>query len=348
MIRDVHLRLVFIPLLGLLIPMLSGIITYSMYPWWQLCLANTYFIITSLVIWRGSQWTHIKTRVLFNKGWNPLPKVLSLSVFTCLYGLASGGLSVIIWLSFSREKFSWPLVYKFLFITSLAVILFTLVYEILYLTKEREVDNIIVDQLDQERTEAELEALRNEMDPHFIFNSLNTLNHLILNNPLQAHTFNNRLAQVYKYFLINKNKRLVPLTDELEFMENYFYLLQIRHDDKLQLDLELKPGFDQVLIPPCALQILLENAIKHNSFTEQDPLRIRIYQNSHYLRVSNSIKPKPVSVNSTGIGLKNLSARYRILCQKDIRIDNSGTVFMVRLPLIEDSKIVNHDQSHYH
>lgn len=334
MIRDVHMRMVFIPLLGILIPLLSGIVTYGKYSWPEILAANGYFIFTSLCIWRGAQWTHIKTRHLFNKGWNPLPKVLSLSILTTLCGSATGGFFVILWFYMSKETFAWPLVYKFLFITSMAVIVFTLIYEIMYLTKEREVDNQIVDQLDQERSNAELEALRNELDPHFIFNSLNTLNHLILHNPLQAHSFNNKLAQVYKYFLINRNKQLVPLPDELEFMENYFFLLQIRHDDKLRINLDIKPADDKVLIPPCALQILLENAIKHNAFTARDPLTIRVQQNGQSLKVSNEVKPKPYPAHSTGIGLKNLSSRYRILCKKDIKVERSASQFSVRLPLI--------------
>lgn len=211
---------------------------------------------------------------------------------------------------------------------------FTLVYEILFLSKERELDTQIVDQLDKERSQAELQALTNEMDPHFIFNSLNTLNHLILHQPLEAHSFNNRLAQVYKYFLINKNKELIPLKDELEFIESYFYLLQIRHDDKLQLQTVLNGSSPEVLIPPCSLQILVENAIKHNEFTEENPLQIKVMANDKYLYVSNNIKPKPYAVHSTGIGLKNLSSRYRILLQKDIHIESTRENFTVKLPLI--------------
>jgi LytS/YehU family sensor histidine kinase len=208
------------------------------------------------------------------------------------------------------------------------------VYEILFLSKERELDTQIVDQLDRERSQAELQALTNEMDPHFIFNSLNTLNHLIMHEPLQAHAFNNRLAQVYKYFLINKTKELIPLKDELEFIESYFYLLQTRHDDKLQLHTVLSSRSHYVLIPPCSLQILVENAIKHNEFTEENPLQIKVSANDHFLYVSNNVKPKPYAVNSTGIGLKNLNARYRILFQKDIHIERTRENFTVKLPLI--------------
>ena len=133
----------------------------------------------------------------------------------------------------STDRFNWNSLLRCNIICALAIILFTLVYEILFLNKERELDSKIVRRLDRERSRADLEALNNELDPHFIFNSLNTLNHLILNNPQQAYLFNNKLAQVYKYFLINKNNELISLSDELEFIDSYFFLLQMRHDDKL-------------------------------------------------------------------------------------------------------------------
>jgi len=223
---------------------------------------------------------------------------------------------------------------------SLAIILFTLVYEILFLNKERELDTKIVYQIDRERSQAELEALRKELDPHFIFNSLNTLNHLIVNDPQQAYMFNNKLAQVYKYFLINKNNELISIYDELEFIDSYFFLLQIRHDNKLNLSTELNGGDERVtMIPPFALQILVENAIKHNEFSEVKPLNIKITLNNEYLKVCNNVKPKPYLVHSTGIGLKNLSSRYKILCNKDIVVENTNEYFSVKLPLIKQPNL---------
>ena len=127
----------------------------------------------------------------------------------------------------------------------MAVLIFTLVYEILFLSKERELDTKIVEELDRERVQAELDVLYNELDPHFIFNSLNTLNHLIITNPEAAHLFNSRLAQVYKYVLMNKNRELVSLSNELEFIESYFFLLQVRHENKLLFELDAKESDDK-------------------------------------------------------------------------------------------------------
>lgn len=334
MIKDIVLKIIFIPLLGIGLPLVSGIISYNRYSFTELILANLFFILTSFSIWVGCNWIHKRLRPLYTPIERPFPKMAAVTAVSALYGICAGGLSSLIWLKVSKESFQWNGIYKFLAVCTAAVIIFTLVYEILFLSKEREIDTKIVDQLDKERSHAELQALTNEIDPHFIFNSLNTLNHLIVNQPEQAHLFNNRLAQVYKYFLLNKNKELVSLREELEFIESYFYLLQIRHDNKLQLIKVLNDKSDIVMIPPFSLQILVENAIKHNEFTEENPLKINVYANNHYLKVSNNIKPKLYAVNSTGIGLKNLSSRYKILFHKDILIESDHESFIVKLPFI--------------
>ncbi|MFI5185313.1 MAG: sensor histidine kinase, partial [Chitinophagales bacterium] len=285
MIRDRYLRMLFIPLLGIMIPAISGIITYALYSSVEIIAANIFFIGTSFCIWRGSNWIHSKLRNSFKAGGSPFPKIVSLCAICLLYGASVGSLSTMTWFYVSKNAFNWNDLFKFNIICSLAIILFTLVYEILFLNKERELDGKIVKQLDRERSHAELEALRNELDPHFIFNSLNTLNHLILNDPQQAYSFNNKLAQVYKYFLVNKHNELISLSDELEFIDSYFFLLQIRHDDKLNLQTELNDHNERVImIPPLALQILVENAIKHNEFNHENPLGIKIVINNQYLK----------------------------------------------------------------
>ncbi len=334
MIKDLLLKIIFIPSLGVGLPLISGLINYKHYSALELLAANLFFILTSFSIWKGCNWIHIKLRPLYRPISNPFNKIGAVCLVSAVYGACTGGLSSFVWLKVSREPFSWMSVYRFLAACVAAVIIFTLIYEILFLSKERELDTKIVDQLDKELSQAELQVLTNEMDPHFIFNSLNTLNHLILNQPKQAHLFNNKLAQVYKYFLINKNKELIPLKDELEFIEDYFYLLQIRHENKLDLQTSLDDKSRQAMIPPCSLQILIENAIKHNEFSETNRLHIKVYVNDHYLQVSNNIKPKLYAVNSTGIGLKNLSSRYKILFKKDITISTSHENFIVKLPLI--------------
>src|SRR6187431_2334109 len=292
MVRDFQLRLLFIPLLGLLIPAVSGIITYEKYSAIQLIISNCYFILTSFTIWGGCNWIHMKLRPMFRKARTPFFKILSISIVSALYGAASGGAMTMIWFRISKENFVWSKFFAFVAFTVMAVSIFTLIYEILFLSKERELDTKIVEELDRERMEAERDVLNNELDPHFIFNSLNTLNHLILANPEAAHLFNSRLAKVYKYVLVNKNRELVSLSNELEFIESYFFLLQVRHENKLMFELDAKESSTRkVMMPPCALQTVVENAIKHNEFSVENPLKIKLTLNGEYLKIMNNKRP---------------------------------------------------------
>ncbi|HEX3168168.1 MAG TPA: histidine kinase [Chitinophagaceae bacterium] len=337
MVRDFQLRLLFIPLLGLLIPAVSGIIVYEKYSAAQIIISNCYFILTSFIIWGGCNWIHARLRPLFRKTQNPFFKILSISIVSALYAAASGGAMTMIWFRISKEAFTWNKFFGFIAFTIMAVLMFTLVYEILFLSKERELDTKIVEELDRERMEAELDVLNNELDPHFIFNALNTLNHLIITNPDTAYLFNSRLAQVYKYVLMNKNKELVSLFKELEFIESYFFLLQIRYENKLVFELDAKDAeIRKIMMPPCTLQTVVENAIKHNEFSAENPLMIKLSLNGEYVKVSNNKKPKPYLVDSTSIGLRNLSSRYMLLCNKNIIIENEEFHFLVKLPLISN------------
>ena len=223
MIKDAHLRIVFVPLLGIGLPLISGIITYDLYSVSDLLLGNLFFILASFIIWAGCNWIHRKIRILYAPLSNPFSKLAMVSFVSALYGACIGCLASLTWFQLSKEIFSWETLARFTILCVLAVLVFTLIYEILFLTREREIDTQRVMQLDKEKSQATLQALSNELDPHFIFNSLNAMNHLILNNPKQAHLFNNKLAQVYKYILINKSRQLISLENELEFIENYFF-----------------------------------------------------------------------------------------------------------------------------
>lgn len=346
--KDVYIRIVFIPVLGITIPYVSGIINYTSYSTTEKIAVHSFFLLTSFVIWSGSSGMHKKLRPLFTSVSSTFTKMAAVISANALFGASIGGLSALTWYRLSRENFSWSNFYKFVAICTLAVIVFTLLYEILFLSKEREQDYRRVEEMDRELTKAELTALTNEMDPHFIFNSLNAMNYLILNNPRQAQLFNNHLAQVYKYFLLNKNRKLIPLEEELAFIQSYFFLLEIRYDKNIRLQVALAEGHHTIMIPPCAIQVLIENAIKHNEFSESNPLDIHIKMNGEFLKVTNNIKLKSYPHNSTYIGLKNLSLRFKLICQKEIIIEHNPDNFIVKLPLIHQSKKVSHDQSNHH
>ena len=215
----------------------------------------------------------------------------------------------------------------------LAVIIFTVLYEVLYLTKEREDDTEKVEHLDYELTKAEIMSLRNKLDPHFIFNSLTALSYLISNDPLMADQFNRKLAEVYKYFLINREKEFITLEKEIDFVEDYFFLLSIRHDHKLHLHVDVtETDTKQLMIVPYTLQILVENAIKHNEFSREHPLLVDISVRDNCLIVSNTKAGKKLLHEGAGIGLKNLSVQYQLLAKSKIEISDEEK-FIVKVPL---------------
>ena len=338
MTRDKYLRLVFIPLLGIIIPFFSGIITYKQYSPLELIAANLFFILLSYCIWTGASWIHSKIRFIFKNYRNPIIKVSVVSIAGAILGAVISAIFSLAWYKISRENFGWGPFVRCIGYSSLAVLLFTLLYEILFLSTQRNLYTKIVNQLDFERSRAEMSVLKNELEPHFILNSLNTLSYLILHDPAAAHEFNSKLASVYKYFLINKDRDLITLDGEIEFIENYFFVLQVRHDDKLHLSTELSNAHGRTLmILPYALQILVENAIKHNEFSDKDPLYIKVMLNGEFIYVKNNKKPRPYFVDSTGIGLRNLSARYKLVCNKDIQVQDNEKEFIVKLPLIKST-----------
>ena len=335
MIKNIYLRIISISLPGILLPVISGIISYDNYSFSQLLISHIFFILISFLIWKGCNWIHTTVRPMYSPVQHLSRRILSICFACSVYSTCICCLAALSWMKFADDYFNFTNLLWFVTGSSMAVVIFTLIYEILFLVEEKERDIMRVALLNEERSQAELHALQNEMDPHFLFNALNTLNYLILNNPTQASLFNNKLAQVYKYFLLNKNKKLIPLEDELDFVDNYFFLLQLRYEQKLQLDIQLKHfSSSDIKIPPCSLQILLENAIKHNSFSKDEPLVIIITISGQYIRVANKIRPKPYIIDSTQVGLNNLSSRYKLLFNKDIIVNPGKEQFAVNLPVI--------------
>ncbi len=336
MIRDVTLKMLLIPLLGLLLPLLTGVIIISAHSQASLMVSAAFFLLLSFIIWQSI--IYITALVRRSK---PAIKNVYYKLLLLLLGIGVAvafiaGVFLIIWQKLFIGNYQKNTVLSFSLTYTGTAVLIGLVYEVLFLHKEVELDGKIVDQLDLERQYAEMHVLKNELDPHFIFNSLTALSHLISSDSGKALLFNSKLAQVYKYLLKNKDRDLITLEEELNFIKDYFFLLQIRYGEKLKLEIHVDSQQAQhQMILPCALQLLVENAIKHNCFTSSEPLQILIYLNKSQLHISNNTIGKNVKVISTQIGLRNLSNRYRILCRKNISVSASGNQFLVKLPIIK-------------
>lgn len=189
---------------------------------------------------------------------------------------------------------------------------------------------------------AKFESLKNQLDPHFLFNSLNVLTSLIEENPRQAEKFTTKLSKIYRYVLTQKSEDLVLATEELKFAKTYTDLLKMRFEDAVVFNIPEKLDDDKLKIIPLALQLLLENAVKHNVITSNKKLEINIYQEGNYLVIENNVNPKSNIEKSTKVGLQNIIDRYSLVTLSNVFIENDNKTFKVKLPLlIQKTKIMN-------
>ncbi|MGS2741489.1 sensor histidine kinase [Sinomicrobium sp. M5D2P17] len=218
----------------------------------------------------------------------------------------------------------------------LLVFLITTVYEAIRFYSLLQRSQTEKAQLAKDNMQSQLEGLKNQVNPHFLFNSLNTLAHLIPENTSRAEAFVKKISEVYRYILEIRDEPLIPLEEELEFLQSYIHLIKERFGDNFQVDIQVDEVYRKYHIIPLALQILFENAIKHNEISTRHPLHIKVgVDEAGQLFVKNNLQRKRQEEASTGIGLKNIENRYRIITGKPVDILVSTTSFVVFLPLID-------------
>lgn len=188
-------------------------------------------------------------------------------------------------------------------------------------------------QLQKENNAARYTALQNQLNPHFLFNSLNTLIAEIEYNPSNAVRFTRNLSDVYRYVLQSQDKTLITLGEELEFIQSYLFLHEVRLGNCIACNITIPTEAMEYQLPPLTLQLLVENVIKHNSINSNKPMDITIQIVDHFLVVSNPIHAKK-SDTTSGVGLQNLSNRCKLMIGTDIIINNENQIFTVKVPLI--------------
>ena len=207
---------------------------------------------------------------------------------------------------------------------------------IIYLVRRQQLVLIENEQLQAENIRNQYEVLKNQLNPHMLFNSLNTLRSLVRENQDKAQDYIQELSRVLRYTLQSNESQSVSLREEMEFASAYIFLLKMRFENNLQFDIQIAKSFEDYRLPPMAVQVLIENAVKHNEISDRKPLTIHIVTNNEgYLSVSNDIQPKRTAASGTGIGLVNLAKRYRLLFKQDIQITEDKE-FSVCIPLIDE------------
>lgn len=195
-------------------------------------------------------------------------------------------------------------------------------------------DAINYEKLKTEQIATQYDSLKNQVNPHFLFNSLNALTSLVHDDQDKAVEFIRKLSQVYRYVLDTKDKEVVAINEEMDFLMSYLYLQKIRFDENLQYHIHIPESAEHSFIVPISLQMLLENAIKHNIVSQSRPLHVEIIAEEDYLTVRNNLQEK-MHKDSTGIGLSNIKDRYSYMTRKEVIINKTETHFEVKLPLIK-------------
>ncbi|GHT48000.1 hypothetical protein FACS189440_10470 [Bacteroidia bacterium] len=188
-------------------------------------------------------------------------------------------------------------------------------------------------QLREENLKYKYKNLKTQVNPHFLFNSLNTLSEIIYADTKKADHYIQKLSGIYRYILDNEDTDLIPLNEELAFVNQYFDLQKERADDKIRLDIDF-PNADKFKIIPVSLQILVENALKHNAASEENPLEIHVYKELEEVIVSNTLQRKNILDNSFGTGLTNLSERIKLITGKELIVSQENNLFLVKLPIV--------------
>ncbi|WP_142783630.1 2TM domain-containing protein [Changchengzhania lutea] len=227
-----------------------------------------------------------------------------------------------------NEKFEY---YQFgLWITLTIVIIFHFIY---FYNKYQQ-NKIKEQKVIAGTASAKFDALKNQLDPHFLFNSLNVLTSLIEENPDNAQKFTTSLSKVYRYVLEQKNKELVTVDEELQFAKTYMSLLKMRFEDSIVFTMPEQASNPESKVVPLSLQLLLENAVKHNMVTSSKPLHITIYEDADSLVVENNLQPKQIVKKSSGVGLSNIKQRYDLLTNKKVQINKETARFAVAIPML--------------
>jgi hypothetical protein len=321
---------------GLAIPLLTGLHGHLGPDDGRFWLGQAGYIALAFAIWAGNRWLLFRQREHFDWFSQPWRKLMLLVAANVLYTAPLTVLGLWLCARLIGQPLAPGALELVVAVNVICVLFVTHAYETVFLIRERESDFLQVERLKRARVQAELGALKAQVDPHFLFNSLNTLGHLIGRDPARARECCDTLAEIYRYVLASRERDLVPLGDELGFLRQYQQLLAARFGNAVQLVLGdgVEDGARDWLVPPLALQTLLENAVKHNRTVQDDPLQLRLERHDDRIHAVNRRRPRSSALPGSGHGLTNLDERCRLLTGRPLVVRETTDRFEVELPLL--------------
>lgn len=304
------------------------------------------FIVCGLLVWSGgvvlAKYIHenaVKKSVLL--------KMVLLVIGLIVYGLLAVYLFSLCYALFDITFFGNYLTWKSITSLDYNLIAGLFVFYILILAyngtvfyyKSLQESILKEERLKMENIQAKYDALSTQVDPHFFFNSLSVLTNLVYKSADLSAEYITQLAKSYRYILDKKNENLVTIKNELEFLESYFFLMSIRHGKSIQFDINISNEVQCTgMMPPATLQMLVENAVKHNRFTVEKPLHISITDRQDHLYIVNELWKRNGVKSAVGLGLKNIKKRYELTCDRKIEIVETDDQFIVIIPIIKSNE----------
>lgn len=295
--------------------------------------------INGTIYWLGIRYFLVLIRKRMPAFEDTKKRLVYVILFVILYcGIAGGILGLLLY-----EINPKPVSYSFLqgySATYFTSFFFLAVYESIYFYQLNERNILAKEAVKRAEVHAQLQSLRNQVNPHFLFNSMNTLMNIIPEDPRLAVHFLKKLSSVYRYILNQREVHLISLREELSFVESYVFLQKERFKNKLIVEIEIKEKYLEAYVLPLSLQLLVENAIKHNEVSNRHPLYIRVFvDEADNLVVQNNYQPKTQPIVSTGTGLKNIQSRLSYLTIQEMRVEQRNGLFVVAFPLLFNNSI---------
>jgi Histidine kinase len=337
-VHDFWPRVLASPILGALVANVSGLIDNARHSTAALAASYAWFALVAFLIWEGNR--RLYFRLPRREDWllRPWRRLVLLLAVICLYTIPAAALLLWIWREVTGDagtrQYSLPTA---LLAVVAAVVAITHVYETVFLLRDWESDRMRSARIERARLQTELESLGREVDPHFLFNSLNALAHLVEQRSDATAGFVRTLSASYQYVLACRGRALVPLAEELEALERHRRLAEIRYPHSVQLAIDIPPGqAERLFLPPVSLTELFQNALKHNTVAPDVPLRIQVGLHGETLAFENNLRVGPPALRSTGVGLVNLQERFRLATGRPAEWHHEDQRFVVRLPLVTD------------
>lgn len=331
---DLLARCVGIPAFGIAIPLVFGLYGAVPFASPNFFVGQALFLALSFSLWQGNRWLLFATAGRFDWLERPVQRVLRLLAGIVLFTVPLTVAVVAGWYLLGRgERVDFSTLRGVALMNVICVIFVAHVYETVLLLKARESDVVRIAKAERALLESELLALRRQIDPHFLFNCLNTLTALVEEDQARALQFNQSLAGMLRYLLETGERKLVPLRQELSFVEQYATLMSLRYGEAFRLETVGEPALD-ALVPPTSLQLLVENAVAHNRASQREPLVVQLALRAREVSVTHKKRPRPDS-RGTGVGLKNLAERLRLVEGRALVISDADDRFSVTVPLAE-------------